>query len=136
MTAEPISAPAEQRIYARWLSAGARVSLTLLATAFVLYFGGLVAPAVPLAELPLYWGLPAAQYAAATGARTGWGWVTSLPQSDAMNLAGIACIALVTPVCFVRLLLEYLARGERVFALIAALELAVLAAAASGVLAG
>ena len=134
MTREPV--PAEQLIYARWLAAGANVSLALLATTFVLYFGGLVAPAVPLAELPRYWGLSAAQYVAATGAQTGWGWVTSLPKSDAMNLAGIACIALVTPVCFVRLLLEYLARGERVFALIAALELAVLAAAASGVLAG
>jgi hypothetical protein len=134
VTREPV--PAEQRVYARWLAAGANVSLVLLATTFFLYVGGLVAPVVPLAELPRYWGLSAAQYVAATGAQTGWGWAASLRHSDSMNLAGIACVAMVTPVCFVRLLLEYIARREPVFALIAALELVVLVIAASGVLAG
>jgi len=131
------SPPAEQRIYARWLAACAWFSLVLLAATFFVYVAGIVAPAVPVADLPRYWSLSAAQYAAATGAPTGgWHWIRLVDRSDIMNLVGIACIAMVTPVCFLRLLLEFVARREHAYAAIAALELAVLVVAASGILAG
>jgi hypothetical protein len=126
----------EQRIYARWLSGGARLSLALLAVTFLVYLGGFVAPAVPIAELPRYWGLSAAQYVAATGGPTGWAWVGRMGQSDVMNLAGIAGIALVTPICFMRLLFQFIAQREHAYAVIVVIELAVLAVAASGILTG
>lgn len=126
----------EQQIYARWLTAGSRLSLALLATTFIIYLTGVVPPSVPIAELPDYWGLSAARYAAATGSPTGWRWLELAGRSDVMNLAGIACVALVTPVCFARLVPEFVRQRENTFAAIALMELWVLVLAASGIAAG
>ena len=130
------SALPEQRIYARWLAAGSRSSLALLAVLFVVYLTGVVPPLVPVAELPNYWGLSAGQYAIATGTPTGWRWLELVGRSDVMNLAGIACVALVTPVCFARLVPEFVRQRERMFAAIALMELWILVLAASGFAAG
>jgi len=136
MSATADSAPPEQRIYARWLAAGSRSSLALLAALFVVYLTGVVPPWVPVAELPNYWGLSAAHYAAATGTPTGWRWLELAGRSDVMNLAGIACVALVTPVCFARLVPEFVRQRENMFAAIALMELWILVLAASGFAAG
>ena len=128
--------PPEQRIYAQWLAAGSRLSFALLVTTFIIYLAGIVPPLVPISELPNYWGLSAAQYAVATGAPTGWPWVALVWRSDVMNFAGIACVALVTPMCFARLVPEFVRQREHAFAAIALMELCILAVAASGIAAG
>ena len=136
MSVSADSALPEQRIYARWLAAGSRSSLALLAALFVVYLTGVVPPSVPVAQLPDYWGLSAVQYTVATGTPTGWRWLELLGRSDVMNLAGIACVALVTPVCFARLVLEFVRQRENMFAAIALMELWILVLAASGLAAG
>ena len=127
---------AEQHIYARWLAAGSRLSFALLVATFFIYLTGIVPALVPVAELPKYWGLSAARYAAATGSPTGWHWLELAGRSDVMNLVGIACVALVTPVCFARLVPEFVRQGEHTFAAIALMELWILVLAASGIAAG
>lgn len=126
----------EQHIYARWLAAGSRLSFGLLVATFIIYLAGLVPALVPVAELSRYWGLSAARYAAATGTPTGWRWVELIGRSDIMNLVGIVCVALVTPLCFARLVLEFVRQRERTFAAIALMELWILVLAASGIAAG
>ena len=126
----------EQYIYARWLAAGSRLSFAVLVATFIIYLTGVVPALVPVAELPNYWGLSAAQYAAATGIPTGWRWVELIGRSDVMNFAGIACVTLVTPVCFARLVPEFVRQRERTFAAIALLELWILVLAASGIATG
>lgn len=112
------------------------MSFALLVTAFVIYLAGVVPPLVPVAELPNYWGLSAARYAAATGSPTGWRWLELASRSDVMNLVGIACVALVTPVCFARLMPEFVRQRQHTFAAIALMELWILVLAASGIAAG
>ena len=136
MSATADSAPPEQRIYARWLAAGSRSSLALLAALFVVYLTRVVPPWVPVAQLPDYSGLSPAHSAAATGTPTGWRWLELAGRSDVMNLAGIACVALVTPVCFARLVPEFVRQRENMFAAIALMELWILVLAASGFAAG
>ena len=126
----------EQQIYARWLAAGLWLSLAIFATTFIIYLTGVVPPLVPLAELPKLWGLSAARYVAATGTPTGWRWVELIGRSDVMNLVGIACVALVTPVCFARLVPEFVRQRENTFAAIALMEIWILVLAASGIAAG
>jgi hypothetical protein len=130
------SVPPEQRIYAQWLAAGARLSFALLVTTFMIYLAGVVPSLVPVAELPNYWGLSAARYVAATGTPTGWRWVEHIGRSDVMNLVGIACVALVTPACFARLVPEFIRQRENTFTAIALMELWILVLAASGIAAG
>lgn len=126
----------EQRIYARWLAWGSRLSMALLVTTFTLYLAGVMTPLVAVAELPNYWGLSAAEYVVATGTPTGWRWLALAGRPDIMNLAGIACLALVTPVCFARLVPEFVRQRDGTFVAIALVELWILALAASGIAAG
>jgi hypothetical protein len=130
------SVPPEQRIYAQWLAAGSRLSFAVLVTTFIIYVAGVVPPLVPIAELPNYWALSAARFAAATGSPTGWRWLELSCRSDVMNLVGVACVALVTPVCFARLVPEFVRQRERTFAAIALMELWIFVLAASGIAAG
>jgi hypothetical protein len=124
--------PPEQLLYARWLDWGTRAGLALLAGTFAAYALGLAAPHVPFEELARLWSLPVDQYRAAAGAPAGWGWLRLALHGDYMNYLGIALLALSTLACMLRALPAFLARGERAYALMAALQVVVLAVAAAG----
>ena len=112
------------------------MSLALLVATFTLYLAGILTPLVAVAELPNYWGLSAAEYVAATGTPTGWRWLALAGRPDIMNLAGIVCVALVTPVCFARLVPELIRQRDGMYVAIALMELWILVLAASGIAAG
>jgi hypothetical protein len=122
-----------QRIFARWLDAGTRVAFVVLAAGFAAYAGGLLPPLLPFADLPRLWGLPLAQFIAASGAPTGWDWLAVAHRGDYFNYAGIALLASIVVAAYLRML-PLLARRARVFAVLAALEIVVLLVAASGLL--
>lgn len=124
--------PPEQLLYARWLDWGTRAGLALLVASFAAYVLGLTAPHVPFERLAQVWSLPVDQYRAAVAAPAGWGWLPLVSRSDYMNYCGIALLALSTIACYLRSLPEFLARGERAYALIAAAQIVVLAVAAAG----
>jgi len=128
--------PREQRVYARWLDWGTRLGLWMLIGAFAAYLFGVLEPQVALTRLPAAWGLPADRYQALTGAPSGWGWLGLLHKGDYLNLLAVALLALITVVCYLRILPIHLARGERLTAAMIAAQIAVLLAAASGLLAG
>jgi hypothetical protein len=69
---------------------------------------------------------------AAVGAPPGWGWLDLAARGDYLNYFGIVFLALVTGICYLRVLPMLFAR-ERAYALIAAAEILVLAAAAAGI---
>jgi hypothetical protein len=122
--------------YARWLAWGTRASLTVLVACFLAYALLLVEPLVPLQELIRLWTLPVDAYLAASGAPTGWHWLRVVGKGDYLNLVGIAMVALVTLICYVRVVPLLIRSGERLYAGLAVLQILVLVAAASGVLAG
>jgi hypothetical protein len=119
-------------IYSRWLAWGARAGLAVLTAAFLAYAGGWAAPLIPLQELPGLWSLPLERYLAQSGAPTGWHWFAVATKGDYANLMGIALLGFVSMACYLRLLPVLWQRGERALALIAAAQVAVLAAAAIG----
>jgi hypothetical protein len=122
----------EQRLYARWLDYGTRIGFVVLVATFLAYVFQLVPPAIDFDDLPKYWSMPVDEYLAATGAPVGWGWVRRLGSGDYLNFLGVAVLGGVTIVCYLRLLPSLLAKGERVFAIICAIEIVVLAVAAAG----
>jgi len=128
--------PPEQQVYARWLDWGTRISLAVLVAAFLAYVFGLTPAALPLAEVPRFWGLPLERYLALSGAPSGWGWLVMLDKGDYQNLAGVALLGLVTVACYLRVLPLLLGRGERLQAAFAVAQVVVLLIAASGLLAG
>jgi hypothetical protein len=122
--------------YARWLALGARVGFAALVVSFFIYLGGLIAPGIPTAELPRYWGLPVAEYLAATHAPTGWSWVQRLPQSDVLNFVGVAILGFTSIACYLRLIVDYIRERDWLYLAICVAQIAVLSIAASGLLAG
>jgi len=128
--------PDERLVYARWLDWGTRIGLGVLAAAFFAYAFALVEPLVPLQELATVWSLPLERYLAITGAPTGWGWLASIRKGESLCLLGIALLALVTVMCYLRNGISALGSGERLQAGIALVQVVVLLVAASGVLTG
>jgi len=123
-----------QLLFARWLDIGTRIALVLLVAGFAVYVSGLLTPHVPLSDLPGLWGLPLAQFVAATGAPTGWGWLAFSGRGDYFNFFSIVLLTSIVAAAYLRVL-PLLARRERAFFWIAVVEIAVLAAAASGMVA-
>lgn len=121
--------------YARWLAWCTGIALGVLAAAFLGYVFQLSEPLIAMESLPRVWSLPVDRFREATGGPAGWGWLRFAGRSDYANLIGVSMLALVTVVCYVRVLPELLMRGERTLALLAGAQILVLLAAASGFLA-
>ena len=123
-----------QEIYARWLDVLAKAGFAATLGALLVYLSGALPPFVALTELPALWGVPVARYLELTGAPTGWAWLRLLDRSDFLGLAAVASFAAVSFVCYLRALPVLLSYRDRMYALIAAAQVAVLLLAASGVL--
>lgn len=119
--------------FARWVDLGTRAGFVLLVAGFLAYVSGLLPPHVPFEQLTRLWGLPFAEFARAAGTPTGWAWLAHIGRGDYFNYLGIALLASIVIAAYLRVL-PLLARRERVYAVIALLEVVVLLAAASGLL--
>jgi hypothetical protein len=124
-----------RELYARWLDVATKAGFAISLCAFLVYAGGLLPAYVSLAELPRYWALPVHRFIELTGAPTGWAWLGLLGYGDALNLAAVALLGLVTPACYARLVPALVAERDWLQAALALAQLAVLLAAASGLLA-
>ena len=129
-----LMSPDAQKTYARWLMWGTRIGLALLVAAFVLYLAGL-APHVPIERLPDLWNGSAARLLTETKLAPGWAWAALIPRADMLVLAAIAILSTCSVACLAAVLPIFRRRGERAFVVICVLQVAVLAVAASGVLA-
>lgn len=121
--------------YARWLGWCTTIALGVLAAAFLAYLFQLSEPLIAVESLPQVWAMPVDRFREATGAPAGWDWIRFAARGDYANLIGVSMLALVTVVCYLRVLPVLLRQGERSLALLAGAQILVLLAAASGLLA-
>ena len=130
-----------QLLYARVLAGGVALSAAVLLATFALYLSGAAAPAVPLAELPKYWGLSAPEYLRATNdaflhhehAITGWSWASVLGCGDYLCYLGIALLSATTIVCYATVTVALLKRRDLIYAGMTAAEVVILILAATGI---
>lgn len=125
-----------QELYAVWLAVGAWLAFALAVAALILYVSGVVAPLVPLERLPQLWSLPVERFREAAGVPTGWAWLADLGYGDYLSLGALCLFALLSAVCYARVLPVFLARHERVQAALVAAQIIVLLAAASHLVPG
>ena len=123
------------RIYARWLDAATKTAFIVSLAAFLAYALGLLPAFVPLEALPRLWGLPVDEFLRRTGAPAGWRWLEFFDRGEYLCLACLALLASVTLACYLRALPALVREGAGLEALVAAAQVAVLVAAASGVFA-
>jgi hypothetical protein len=120
--------------YARCMAIGTALAMALIVIECVAYVSGALSPYVPLEELPRLWGMSMKEYLLAARVPAGWGWLALAGRGDYVNFIGIALLAGVTVACYLTVFRRYLARRDRVFAALAAAQLLLLLAAASGLL--
>jgi hypothetical protein len=120
--------------YARCMAIGTAIALALIVVELMDYVSGVLSPYVLLRDLPGLWGMPMREYLAAARVPAGWGWITLAGRGDYVNFIGVALLASITPACFLCALHRYLARRDRIYAALAAAQILVLLAAASGLL--
>ena len=124
----------ERLRYARALGLGTRLGLLALVAGFLAYAAGWPEVRVGLHESPRLWALAASDYLHATGMHGAWGWLAALGAGDALPLLGIAALAAVPFGALLALIPHYARRRDWIYLSITALQIAVLALAASGVL--
>jgi len=116
------------------LDRGAKAGFLALVAGFAAYATGFLPSQIPFDRLPELLALPLDRYLAATGTTPGWAWATMVAKGEYASLVGIAVLASCSVPCLVAIIPVYLRRRDFVYAALAALEIAVLALAASGVL--
>lgn len=126
----------EAQRYALLLDWSTRLGVLVLLLTFAAYVFGILTPYVPLEQLPSLWRLPVNEYAQRTATPTGWGWLALAYHGDLANLLGIGLLAASSMAPLLGLMLLYVKRKDRVYAVICAVILAVLLLAASGLLTG
>ena len=136
-----IKATEEQRAYAWLLDWGMKIGLAMLVVTFALYLTGVMKPYVPVENLVSGdWKLPVhgkegqPGYLEKNNIHAGWWWITQLQYGDFQNFLGIAFLAGVTIVCYLRVIPILFAKKDRIYAAIALVEVLVLSLAASGLL--
>ena len=123
----------EQVLYANILNKGMLLGLLVLMVTFAIYVFGIVTPYVPLDKLSNYWNLGVNDYLHELNIPTGWAWLGMLGYSDFMNFIGIAFLAGVSIICYVAIIPTLIRSGDKIYAVLAILEVIVLTAAAAGI---
>ena len=134
MSNDKAKASEEQIAYANILNIGMWFGLAVAIITFIIYMSGVLPTFVPIEDLPKYWGMTAKDYIHHLGAPTGWGWAPLVGKGDYLNFVGIAMLAGLTIVCYLKILPILIRKKDTPYVIIAIVEIAVLALAASGIL--
>ncbi|MEW6408691.1 MAG: DUF1634 domain-containing protein [Nitrospirota bacterium] len=124
----------EQLVYANLLGKGAIAGLGLLLITFIVYISGILPNVVDFDRIQVYWKLRIAEYIYQTNSPTGWSWVGLLNNGDMLNFLGVAVLAGMTIICYLRIIPIFVHKKDTPYLVIAILEIAVLLLAASGIL--
>lgn len=130
---DSVHASPEQTAYADILFYGCWVGLGVMLITYLIYVFGILSPHVPLEQLPDYWSKPVSHYLQEAGAPTGWGWAALLGQGDFLNFLGIALLAGLSILCYLRVIPALFRKNDKVMGFIAVTEVIVLLLAASGI---
>ncbi|MCG6930379.1 MAG: hypothetical protein LJE64_07455 [Desulfofustis sp.] len=123
----------EQILYANILNKGMLIGLGVLLVTFSLYVFGIMDPYIPFDKLTISWSQPVSDYLHELNIPTGWAWLGMLGYGDFINFIGIAFLAGVSIICYLAIIPTLLKSGDKIYAVIAILEVIVLTAAATGI---
>ena len=130
----PLKASEAQLFYANLLNRITLFGFALLIIAFVIYISGILGSYVPMDKVIQYWTQSSHNYLTAANIQPGWDWVGKLRYADFLVYVPIVILAGATIVCYLGVIFKFLKTKEYILVVIAILEVAVLSAAASGLL--
>jgi len=134
MVEDKTKATGEQIVYANILNIGMILGLAIIVVTFIVYMSGILSSFIPPQEIPKYWTMKSSDFIHTLQAPTGWDWLAMIGKGDYLNFIGIAFLAGLTILCYLTILPILIRKKDTPFIIIAILEVAVLALAASGIL--
>ena len=134
-SAVSLEATPEQILYAKILEWGMYSGLLILFITYAIYVFGIMDPYIPLNKISHYWSMNVHDYLEHAGIKDGWAWLGMLKYGDFINFIGVAILAGVTIICYAAIVPTLLKNKDIVYAILAVLEVVILSAAASGILA-
>lgn len=126
----------EQILYADILNKGMLIGLAALIITFALYVFGIMSPFIPVEELSQYWNMNVHDYLHHLNIPDGWGWLGMLGYGDFINFLPVAFLAAITIGCYAAIVPTLLKSNDKIYAVLAILEVIILLAAATGLVAG
>jgi len=129
-----LEAGPEQVRYASILEKGMYIGLLILFITFIIYAFGLMKPYTPKDNISACWIMSVHDYLECTNIKSGWSWVGMLKYGDFLNFIGIAILAGATIICYLSIIPILVKNKDRVYAVLAFLEVLILGLAASGIL--
>lgn len=120
--------------FAAIIGMGTRVAFTLVIIGFTVYLVSPLPSRVPLDRMQTLWGLPLADYVAATGIAVGPGaWIGDAPYADCFPVIALAFLAALTGVAYALIIPSFVKRRQTPYAVMAVLQTALIAAAILGI---
>jgi hypothetical protein len=123
----------EQRAFGRAIGAAATLGIAALGLVFAAYLAGWLPASVPLDRLPQVWSQPAEAHLAEAGLAPGWRWMLAAGWGDFAALLPIAWLASSTAPALLVVMVHYARRRQMLYLALSALQIMVLALAASGI---
>lgn len=127
-----LKAGPEQIRYAAILEKGMILGLVILFITFGVYAFGILKPYIPLDQISGYWSLNVHDYLEEAHIQTGWSWLGMIKYGDFINFIGVCILAGVTIICYLAIVPILLRNNDKIYAVLALLEVLVLCLAASG----
>ncbi len=120
------------RVFAAVEQFAARLGVTLVCVALVLFVSGWLSPLIPVDKLLASWGLPVGEFARLAGAPAGWQLLGQWWHSDMLGLAGLLLLAGAAIGAYAALLPILLRDRDFIYLALVILQIAVFVLAASG----
>jgi hypothetical protein len=129
-----LQARPEQILYANILEKGMLLGLVVVLVTYSIYVVGIMKPYVPMDSVTTCWQMNVHDYLDHCGIKAGWAWLSPIGYGDFVNFLGIALLAGITMICFLAIVPLLWRENDKIYAVFALLEAAILGVAASGIL--
>lgn len=120
-----------QLVYASVLDVVSHIGMALIAAGFLIYVLKLLPLTVSIEDVAAHWQMRAADMNRILTVPSGWSWVQDPLHGDVLSYFSIVFLSMAAMICLVSVIPVFLGEKNRTYALIALLQVMVLAAAVS-----
>ncbi|MCF8382254.1 MAG: DUF1634 domain-containing protein [Chlorobium sp.] len=122
-----------QLVYAAVLDVVSHTGMVLIAVGFLAYVARLLPLTVSIEDIASHWHLRAGEMNRLHAVPSGWSWVQDPLHGDVLSFISIIFLSMAAMICLVAVIPVFFAEKNRTYALIALLQVLVLAAAVVGI---
>ncbi|NTV20452.1 MAG: DUF1634 domain-containing protein [Chlorobium limicola] len=122
-----------QLVYASVLDVVSHIGMALIAAGFLIYVLKLLPLTVSIEDVAAHWHMRAADMNRILTVPSGWSWVQDPLHGDVLSYFSIVFLSMAAMICLVSVIPVFLGEKNRTYALIALLQVMVLAAAVVGI---